>query len=227
MNDDRAGLSASERAYRSIRDDIIEGVLATGTMIGEASVAAELGISRTPVRVALARLQDEGWITIYPKRGALVQGLSERTIAELADARLTLEATSVSRASDALRAQLAERLDASLDAQRAAFAADDVRGFIDLTLAFHRGFVEASGSAVLLELHDRLSDRHRYVLFASGDRMLARCTEIITEHVALVAHLRAGDAAAFAEELRGHISETGAVVVPALAVHGIDTAASA
>lgn len=216
-----AEASASQRAYQLIRDGVIEGSLRPGTMLGEAMIAAELGASRTPVRVALARLQDEGWIVIYPKRGALVQGLSERAIAELADARCTLETTSVGHASEDLRQRLAGRLEQSIEAQRAAFTAGDVRGFIDLTVAFHRGFVEAGGNGVLLELYDRLADRHRFVLFASGDRLLARCGEIIQEHAALVAHLRSGDAAAFADALRGHIAETGAVPVTAFAVEGL------
>ncbi|KXF83702.1 transcriptional regulator [Rhodococcus ruber Chol-4] len=199
--------SASERAYQVIRDRILDGTYTPGAMLGENTLAADLGVSRTPVRVALARLQDEGWIVIYPKRGALVQGMSEQTVAELADARFVLETTAVDRASDELRQRLAERLAHSVDEQRAAFADRDVRRFIDLTLRFHRGFVEAGGNTVLLELYDQLSDRHRFVLFASGDRLLTRCAEIIAEHVTLIEHLRAGNVAEFARTLRGHIAE--------------------
>ncbi|KSZ56404.1 transcriptional regulator [Rhodococcus pyridinivorans KG-16] len=203
--------SASERAYRVIRDRILDGTLVPGTMLGENTLAADLGVSRTPVRVALARLQDEGWIAIYPKRGALVQGVSERTVAELADARFVLETTAVDRASGELRQRLAERLEHSIDEQRAAFADKDVRRFIDLTLRFHRGFVEAGGNSVLLELYDQLSDRHRFVLFASGEHLLTRCADIIAEHATLVDHLRAGNAAEFAKTLRGHIAENAPV----------------
>lgn len=206
--------SASERAYQVIRDHILDGTHAPGTMLGENTLAADLGVSRTPVRVALARLQDEGWISIYPKRGALVQGMSERTVAELADARFVLETTAVDRASGELRQRLAERLEHSIDEQRAAFAGKDVRRFIDLTLRFHRGFVEAGGNSVLLELYDQLSDRHRFVLFASGEHLLTRCADIIAEHVTLVEHLRAGNAAEFTRTLRGHIAEN----APAAAV---------
>ncbi|MFD6896966.1 GntR family transcriptional regulator [Rhodococcus sp. NPDC060086] len=208
MTADRSeSISASERAYQVIRDQILDGTHAPDTMLGEASLAADLGVSRTPVRVALARLQDEGWIVIYPKRGALVQGVGERTVAELADARFVLETTAVDSASDELRQRLAERLERSVDEQRAAFADGDVRRFIDLTLRFHRGFVEAGGNTVLLELYDQLSDRHRFVLFASGDRLLTRCAEIIAEHEQLTEHLRTGNAAEFARTLRGHIAE--------------------
>ncbi len=211
-------VTATERAYRAIREGILEGSLPPGTMVGEAALATDLGVSRTPVRVALARLQDEGWIVVYPKRGALVQGLGERAIAELADARLTLEAVSVGRASPESSQRLAERLGRSVDEQRAALEARDVRRFIDLSLGFHRGFVEAGGNSVLLELYDRLQDRQRFLLFAAGERLLARCDGIIEEHGVMVEQLRSGEAAAFAETLRGHISEAGALPVAAFPV---------
>ncbi|MGN8026042.1 GntR family transcriptional regulator [Microbacterium sp. 22242] len=201
--------SAAERAYRAIRDGILEGTYRPGDMLGEAALAGTLGVSRTPVRAALGRLQDEGWIVIYPKRGALVQGLSARQAAEHADARLVLETTSVGRADPDRRSEFADLLDASIAEQVAAFEAGDVRRFIDLTLAFHRGFVEAGGNAVLLELYDRLADRHRHLLFAGGDRLLTRCAEIIDEHRTLTARLRDGETDAFAAALSGHISETG------------------
>ncbi len=204
---DAVPASASDRAYQALRDDILEGVHPPGTMLGEASVAAGLGVSRTPVRVALARLQDEGWIVVYPKRGALVQGVTDRTAAELADARFILETTAVDRAPESLRSALADRLERSLTEQRAAFDDEDLHRFIDLTLRFHHGFVEAGGNRVLLELYERLSDRHRFLLFASGDGLLSRCEEIIAEHAHLITLLRTGDTAEFAQVLRGHIAE--------------------
>ncbi|MDN5588432.1 GntR family transcriptional regulator [Brevibacterium aurantiacum] len=199
--------SAAERAYQLIRAQILNGTHQPGAMLGEAGLASELEVSRTPVRVALARLQDEGWIVIYPKRGAIVQGVDERTIAELADARFVLETTAVDRAPDALRQKLADALEASIQAQRDAFDAGDVAAFIDLTLEFHRGFVEAGDNQVMLELYSQLSDRHRFILFASGERLLDRCEAIIDEHVALTKHLSSGDSAAFANVLRGHLAE--------------------
>lgn len=199
--------SAAERAYREIRDDILDGTHSPGAMLGEAPLAAVLGVSRTPVRAALVRLQDEGWITIYPKRGALVRGLGEREIAQLADARFVLETTAVDRADEELRQLLVRSQTSLIVQQREAFACGDVRRFVSLTLRFHRGFVEAGGNAVLLELYDRLRDRHRFVLFAAGARLLERCEEIIDEHTALVDSLANGDVARFASVLRGHVAE--------------------
>ncbi|WP_432978761.1 GntR family transcriptional regulator [Dactylosporangium sp. CA-233914] len=199
--------SAAERAYQAIRDGILNGVHPAGTMLGEEALATEIGVSRTPVRSALSRLQDEGWIVIYPKRGALVQGLSERAVADLEDARLMLESTGASRASPEVRDELAERLRNSIAAQREAFRTRDVRRFIELTIGFHRAFVEAAGNAILLELNDRLADRQRFLLFSKGDRLLARCDDIVAEHEELVERLRTGDAAGFTDALRQHLAD--------------------
>jgi len=215
-SDDTA--SAPERAYRAIRDEILDGTHRPGTMLGETALAAALGMSRTPVRTALARLSDEGWIVVYPKRGALVQGLSERAIAELADARFVLETTGVDRAPEVRRAELATTLEKVIVDQRKALARKDVQRFITLTLQFHRGFVEAGGNGILLELYDRLSDRHRFALFAARDRLLGRSMDILAEHQELVTHLREGDVSAFARTLRGHIAEVGDTI-PALLNH--------
>jgi DNA-binding GntR family transcriptional regulator len=200
--------SATGRAYTAILDAILNGRYAAGAMLSEATLAAEIGLSRTPIRTAIARLQDDGWLSIYPKRGAIVQGLSERDIADLADARLILESTSVQRARpDDLR-RLADRLASEVEVQREALEGGDVRGFIESTIAFHRSFVQAGQNRVMLELNDRLADRQRFLLFSYGETLLARAADVIAEHEDLVEHLRAGDADAFSESLRHHIGDT-------------------
>ncbi len=200
--------SASERAYAAIRAGILNGTHQPGTMLGEAGLAAELGVSRTPVRAALVRLQDEGWITVYPKRGALVRGLSEKAVKDLADARLILEGTAVQHATTERRAALATRLERDIDQQKQALADRDLHHFIELTIAFHRSFVEVGENLVTLELNDRLADRQRFLLFSCGETLLARCAEIIAEHEALIGCLRTDDTQGFAETLRSHLSDT-------------------
>ncbi|MEV7239346.1 GntR family transcriptional regulator [Streptomyces sp. NPDC051020] len=200
--------SASERAYAAIREAILNGTHQPGTMLGEAGLAADLGVSRTPVRAALVRLQDEGWITVFPKRGALVRGLSEKTVRDLAEARLILEGAAVQRATTEHRAALAARLEQGIDQQKQALADRDLDGFIELTIAFHRSFVEAGDNLVMLELNDRIADRQRFLLYSYGETLLARCADIIAEHEELIARLRADDVPGFSDVLRSHVGDT-------------------
>lgn len=206
--------SAADRAYEALRDSIIEGRYPAGTMLGEVSIAAGLQVSRTPVRAALLRLQNEGWVVIYPKRGALVQGLSERAKVDLADARFVLEATSVQRASQEVLDKLVVELERSIEQQRISLTAGDVRTYIDLTVGFHRHFVEVGGNEVLLELNDRLSDRQRYILFAVSDWLYAEREKMLAEHEQLARLVRLGDIAGFGRALRDHISHTYSAPIP-------------
>ena len=201
--------SASERAYRLIRDGVLRGTYAPGSMIGEASLAKQFELSRTPVRLALGRLQQEGWIEIFPKRGAVVRGLSERQVAELAGTRLLLESVSVLEAPAKQRELIAERQYLSIEEQDAALAAGELGQFVELTIAFHRGFVEAGGNSIRVELYDHLADRHRFALFATSQDLITRREEIIAEHRQLVRLMLEGDSDEFRASLGKHVSDNG------------------
>lgn len=215
--------SAADLAYTAILEAILSGEYAPGVMLAETTLGLELGVSRTPIRSALSRLQDEGWITIYPKRGALVRGMTDREIADLTDARLILESVSVRRADEAVRLALASRLDDEIEVHRQHLARRDLRSFIESTLAFHRSFVQAAGNSVLLEFNDRLTNRQRFLIFRYGDSYLARADEIIAEHQALVEAVRAGGGTEFAEALRAHLKGTYGTALEAICPDAIFT----
>jgi DNA-binding GntR family transcriptional regulator len=200
--------SASDRAYRLLRDAIVKGECPPGTMLGEGTLATQYGVSRTPIRGALARLQDEGWITVYPKRGALVRGLTDRDIADLVGARLMLETSSVALATPEDRSNLAGTLRMSIEKQKHVLERGNIQGFIELTVAFHRSFVQIGQNAIVIELGDRLADRQRFLLNSHGDRLLSRIDDTIAEHSALVDHLSSGDINAFEQALRLHLDDT-------------------
>ncbi len=64
--------SAAEQAYREVKELILSGGLPGGELISEGEIAGRMGLSRTPVREAFLRLESEGWMRLYPKRGALI-----------------------------------------------------------------------------------------------------------------------------------------------------------
>lgn len=208
MPERQGDASANERAYRSIRGGILDGQLPGGTMLSEAALASDLGVSRTPVRAALIRLQEEGWVTIFPQRGAQVRALSDRAVSELAHTKVLLETGSVRAAKAHARARLAQDLPPELDRQRQALHDRDLPAFIELSIAFHRAFAAASGNGVLLELYDRLADRQRFLLHSYGDQLLDRAAEIVDEHRAMIDAVAAGDDDAFAAALFHHLAET-------------------
>lgn len=206
--------SAANRAYVVIREAILRGTHRPGDMLGESTLAAELAMSRTPVRAALLTLQDEGWITIYPKRGAQVRGLTPKAIADLAETRFLLESAMVAAATSAARVALGRRLAGEMDAQSTALSAGDFDAFAEQTIRFHRAFVEVGGNSVTQELDERLADRHRFVLYANAENLLSRSDAIVAEHRALVAHLIADDPGAFTQTLRNHVTDADSTDLP-------------
>jgi DNA-binding GntR family transcriptional regulator len=200
--------SSADRAIAVIRQAIIDGTFPGESMLSESQLASQLGMSRTPVRTALARLQDEGWIRIYPKTGALVRGLTAEDVADIVDARVMLETSGVTRATPQVRARLAVDLLPAIQEQRQVLAAGDMQRFVELSVEFHGAFLEVGGNPYLIDLGERLSDRQRQMLFAHQDTMRRRSAHIIDEHEHLLDCLRADDPARFDQVLRAHLSDT-------------------
>lgn len=199
---------AAERAHASIRDDILRGRLAPGTMLAENDLAAALSMSRTPVRAALTRLQDEGWVTIYPQRGALVRELSEREVREAADVRHALESAGIHRSEPVMREQLAHLLAENVSAQDVALGDGDFAEFTRLAMAFHRSFVELADNGVMLEIYDRLADRQRLSIARSSQIISGDPAQVLREHRQLLEDARRGDWTGFAIHLRDHQSRS-------------------
>lgn len=173
-------------------------------MLSENDLAADLAMSRTPVRSALARLQEEGWVAIYPQRGALVRELTDTEVRESADVRHALETAGVHRSIPALRGARAGWFATNLDTQANALRGNDFAGFTELAMALHRGFVELADNATLLDLYDRLQDRQYLSIIRSSGRIVAHPDDVLAEHRTLIADALAGDWAGFATHLAEH-----------------------
>jgi DNA-binding GntR family transcriptional regulator len=206
-------LSAAERTHSRIRESIMKGEFPPGTMLSENELAARLSVSRTPVRAALSRLQEEGWVTIYAQRGALVREVTADEVRESAEVRNALEAAGVRRAGAAEREALAGRLADNLDRQEQALLGGDVNAFAVLAMQFHRAFVEASGNSIMLSLYDRLGDRQYLSILRSAGRIAGEPRQVVAEHRVLLDHASRGDWIGFAAALDDHQTRR----------HGLDT----
>src|ERR671939_1868436 len=90
-------VSATTRVYQHLKRAILEQLHPGGTLLTEAEVAEAVGVSRTPVREALLRLESEGLVALYPKRGALVLPVSAQEIADVIEARTLVEVHAAER----------------------------------------------------------------------------------------------------------------------------------
>src|SRR5262249_29117749 len=90
--------AASERAYRHVKERVLDGRMPGGELISEGEVAQALGISRTPVRAAFTQLESEGLLRLYPKRGALVVPVSAAEMEAVIETRWVIERYAIERA---------------------------------------------------------------------------------------------------------------------------------
>src|SRR4051794_3211856 len=95
-----AHMSASERAYRHVKERVLDGTIPGGELISENEVAEQLGMSRTPVRAAFGQLEAEGLLRLYPKRGALVVPVSAQETEAVMEARWVIERYAIERVVD-------------------------------------------------------------------------------------------------------------------------------
>ncbi|MEU1025894.1 GntR family transcriptional regulator, partial [Streptomyces sp. NPDC005904] len=108
---------AADRVYAHVKRAVLERRYEGGTLLTEGELAEAVGVSRTPVREALLKLEVEGLLRLYPKKGALVLPVSAQEIADVVETRLLVETHAVRKAVPA-PAGLVERLAALLARQR-------------------------------------------------------------------------------------------------------------
>lgn len=203
--------SSAERAYREVKERILSGELPGGELISEGEIATTLGTSRTPVREAFLRLETEGWMKLYPKRGALIVPVPAHEAEDVTQARYVVETGAVRMLADIDRSALLTKLRASLDHQRELAAAGDLDRFAVIDADFHREYVVAAGNPLLAGFYDSLRERQRRMNSVALRHGPIETDRIIAQHAGLADLIEAGNTAGFATALADHL----------MAVHGV------
>src|SRR5699024_9025522 len=129
-----------------LRKAILAGDLAVGAPLGEVEIAAQLGVSRGPLREAAQRLVQEGLLVAVPGRGLRVRRIRKDEIADLYEARLAVEAHAARRLAQRPNTTETAELEACLARLMAVSAAADALPIGDADLGFHRQLVDLVGS---------------------------------------------------------------------------------
>jgi DNA-binding GntR family transcriptional regulator len=193
--------------YREVKERILTGALPGGELISEGEIAAQLGVSRTPVREGFLRLEAEGWMRLYPKRGALIVPVAPGEAEYVVEARYLVESHSaqVVTASSQLRDALGAALARSLERQHELREAADVVGFSTEDADFHRLVVAGAANPLLIDFYDGLRDRQRRMTASSITRDPQQLAGIIEDHADLARWISAGEPDAFAGALWLHM----------------------
>jgi DNA-binding GntR family transcriptional regulator len=195
-----------DRVYMTLREHLCSGVLPSGRPLQEAALAAQLGVSRTPVREALARLASEGLLG-SDGRSFVVPLLSEADIDDIYELRLLLEPEALRQVAMRIRenAQLVP-LREQLAAMVAAHADNDVEAFMDANYRFRAAWLEIIPNRRLLRAIEIYADHVRYLrALTLGDRGVR--TIVLNGLKRLAAALSAGDGPGASAAMRDHLLE--------------------
>jgi DNA-binding GntR family transcriptional regulator len=198
------GTSARDQAYAALRKAIVGAELEPGRRLSENQLAELIGVSRTPVRDALARLRDERLVAIVPQLGTFVTYIDEQAVADAHFVREALEVAAIRIAArDARPEQLAD-LHRNLEAQERAVAEDDAESFARLDDGLHRLLCDLSGREVAWRLSERTRGQLDRVRLLSLPEAGYR-GQMLAEHQAVVHAVAGHDAVAAEHELRHHL----------------------
>jgi DNA-binding GntR family transcriptional regulator len=199
--------SLTDLAHDSIRELIVGGELGMGAQLSEATLAAQLGISKTPVREALLRLRVDGLIEIQPQRGTFVFSLTPRQVEEICAFREVIEVSAVKLAVETRRQALARALQTNVREMALARKTGNWKAIRQLDEAFHETIVDFCDNAYLKQAHHVIASK----IGALRARLPERAEQVDhcqQNHAAIVALLRDGRVAAMQRALALHIRDT-------------------
>jgi DNA-binding GntR family transcriptional regulator len=194
-----------ERAYAEIKRRILDGEFAPGTFLSERQMAIRFGMSKTPVRAALERLEQEDFVTISPQQGIIVRDLSVHEIADQYEIRAALETYVLRALAGRLTPAQVSRLRANLKAQEANCRECDVERGVVLDTEFHTLFCEFLGNQEILRVLGQLRAKIHRVIAQVFKINPGRAASSYEEHRAIANAVIEGDAALAVRRLEEHL----------------------
>jgi DNA-binding GntR family transcriptional regulator len=182
-----------ELTYERLREAISDGTFPPGTALVEARLAADYGVSKTPVREALIRLQRDGLVQLQPYRGARVTQLSAGDVRHICEMRRCLEGFVAGELARTRPPAVVERLYANVAESRDALERDDQHSLLALVPVFTDILVEGHGNPWILRTINDLRSLLQ-LIGAASLRRPHRFARSVDDHGRIAASIAAGDA---------------------------------
>jgi DNA-binding GntR family transcriptional regulator len=200
----RRGATSTEMAYRALRQKIIDSELTPGSYLLEQQLVLMLGLSRTPIREALIRLQMEGLVQIVPRHGIRIVPTSLSDIKHIYEVLVSLESTAAGLIAAREDADLST-LEAACTQMTSALEQGDMKAWVAADEFFHAELVRLGGNARLAQVVMNCRDQvHRVRRFTQTVKPHPRPADSTAEHYAMIEAMRRGDAAAASALYREH-----------------------
>lgn len=191
--------------YDELKMKIMMGVISPGTRMMEVELAEEMGVSRTPVREAIRKLEKEGMISIEPRRGAYASSLSNQDMVDILEVRQTMEGLAADLATVRFTEDQKKELLEVSEAFNQAVASGDMEQMIALDTLFHHLIVEGTGNKLLAVMVSQLQDmvlRFRYLYYDD----FRRAEKMPEEHKEILDAIFDGDPNKAKEAADNHIN---------------------
>lgn len=190
--------------FKTLREAILKGNLAPGERLMEIQLANQLGVSRTPIREAIRKLELEGLVVMIPRRGAEVARITEKDLRDVLEVRASLEELAIGLACERITDEEIGELRRALENFREVLREGDVTKIAESDVDFHDIIFSATQNARLIQIvnnlreqmyryrleylkdyttHDRLYKEHQQITDAVSDRDKERARKLIVEHI--------------------------------------------
>lgn len=201
-----------EIVYEQLKRQILIGQITPGTRMMEVELAEEMGVSRTPIREAIRKLEKEGLVVIEPRRGAYASDISVKDMVDTLEVREDLEGLAASMAAGRITPEEAEELMEITKGYSDAINAGDMEKIIHFDEAFHRRIVALSGNKTLIQLSETVQElalRFRYLYYDD----FSRYENMPIEHKNIIDALASGDCEAARTAADTHVKKLKQFVV--------------
>ncbi len=193
-----------EMVFESLREAIIQGRLKPGERLMEIQLADEMGVSRTPIREAIRKLELEGFVVMVPRKGAYVAGISVKDIVDVFEVRAALEALAAGLAAERITPDELEELERSLVVISEVSSKEDIDAIVETDTSFHELIYRASRNERLFQIVIHLKEQiqrfrttslsqpgrskdaleeHRKMVEAISDRNIELAQALAREHI--------------------------------------------
>jgi Transcriptional regulators len=192
-----------QQAYHIIKDKIISCEYLPNTLLNEEKLREEVHASRTPVRDALSRLEQENLIQILPKKGIMVAPLSIREINMIYEARMLIEPYAVENYGERILGKRLQYFRGMFQGQK---QKGSMRAFYEVDNEFHQEFIDATENDYFRNMYERIFNQNCRLRILSGVKSESRIAETKVEHFKIVESFMEKDWGGAAAAMREHLS---------------------